>query len=143
MPNYPSHPSQRRRRNADARSVRSAPRGGGGKAPPTPVGLHPEARQWFESLAESGQAAFYEPSDWAQAVVAARLLTDWYETQRAASMSAWMKVCDRLLASESMRRAASVELSGKATTTPRTETASQRYKRALKAVPSGDTPSDK
>lgn len=33
--------------------------------PPLDVpGIHPMARDWYESLAESGQAMYYEPSDW-------------------------------------------------------------------------------
>jgi hypothetical protein len=35
---------------------------------------HPVARLWYESLARSGQAVFYEPSDWATAYVLAETL---------------------------------------------------------------------
>jgi hypothetical protein len=36
---------------------------------------HPIARRWYESLAESGQSRFYEPSDWAAAQYAAEAMT--------------------------------------------------------------------
>ena len=39
------------------------------------VHRHPAARRWFESLAESGQSAFYEPSDWATAYVLAETMS--------------------------------------------------------------------
>lgn len=71
----------------------------------------------------------------------ARLLSHWYETQRAASMTAWQKVCDRLLASAAVRRQASIELPSQSKA-PSTETASQRYRRQLKAVPNDDTQAD-
>lgn len=102
-------------------------------APPTPEGLHPEAAAWFESLSESGQASLYEASDWAMAVVGARLLNDWYENQRSTSMQGWQKICDRLVSSEQARRQALVELNrvySRNNAAGRT-TAAEQYKRAL------------
>ena len=46
------------------------------KIPSLPRGTHPEARAWYRSLAESGQARFYEPSDWARNRIVALMLSD-------------------------------------------------------------------
>lgn len=43
--------------------------------PPADSEWHPLARDWYESLAESGQAMFYEPSDWAAARYVAWVMT--------------------------------------------------------------------
>ena len=83
----PKRSDQRRRANTPAA-------GEPVKAPAGPVvegivadpSWHPIMRRWFESLAESGQSAFYEASDWATAAVVAvslvkiswnRLRTGW------------------------------------------------------------------
>ena len=74
---------------------------------------HPVMRRWFESLAESGQSAFYEASDWATAAVVAetmsRDLLDG-EPVKAASMAAFLKGCTALLATDGDRRRAALEL---------------------------------
>jgi hypothetical protein len=36
---------------------------------------NPIARRWYDSLAESGQSRFYEPSDWATAVYVAEAMS--------------------------------------------------------------------
>jgi hypothetical protein len=70
----PKRESQRRRRNrsdevekgAGARKVR---------APRANPKWHPVARAWFNSLGRSGQSRFYEPSDWALAVLMAESIS--------------------------------------------------------------------
>lgn len=47
----------------------------GGKAYPVPSEWHPVAKKWYRSLAQSGMAAYYEQSDWAQAYVIANELS--------------------------------------------------------------------
>lgn len=43
--------------------------------PPLPAGLHEGARDWYASLAQSGQSQFYEPSDWEYARICAGQLS--------------------------------------------------------------------
>lgn len=80
-------------------------------APETPKGLHPIAADLFESLRRSGQAQFFEPSDWAYAQLLAR------ETSRlcrrsfsAHGLTAVMSGWSDLLVSEGARRRARLEL---------------------------------
>lgn len=84
------------------------------------------AKQWFESLARSGQSAFYEPADWATAVVVAESMSRELKPQpvvvaggevrmvelppKAASVAAWLKGMTALLATEGDRRRALMEL---------------------------------
>ena len=110
----PKRSDQRRRTNTPAA-------GEPVKAPAGPVvsgvvadpSWHPVMRRWFESLAESGQSAFYEASDWATAAVVAetmsRDLLDG-EPVKAASIAAFLKGCTALLATDGDRRRAALEL---------------------------------
>lgn len=43
--------------------------------PPANDEWHPIAKDWYDSLAESGQAIFFEPSDWAAARYVAWVMT--------------------------------------------------------------------
>lgn len=43
--------------------------------PPADPAWHQLARDWYEALAESGQAIFFEPSDWAAARYVAAIMT--------------------------------------------------------------------
>jgi hypothetical protein len=47
--------------------VESAPGAAAVSVPPADPEWHEIARDWYESLAKSGQARWYEPSDWATA----------------------------------------------------------------------------
>jgi hypothetical protein len=91
---------------------------------------HPVALRWYRSLARSGQAKFYEPSDWAVAqLVAESMSRDLSEqvvgvTERdgvlrdviplkGASLSAYLRAFSVLLVTEGDRRRAMVELQRK------------------------------
>lgn len=95
-------------------------------------GLHPLAREWFQSLSASGQSAFYEPSDWAMARVIAEAISREFKPQpivvgtgehasvemhemppRGASLSAWLKAAGSLLVTEGDRRRLRIELEAK------------------------------
>lgn len=68
----PKRSSERRRRNAvpgETRVVFEETV----KVPPAPKGLHPIARRLYNSLTESGQSEFFEPSDWEIARLAAEI----------------------------------------------------------------------
>lgn len=61
----PKRSEERRRRNKDVEIDQVASGTDLPCQPPEPSEeWHPIARNWYLSLAESGQAIFYEPSDW-------------------------------------------------------------------------------
>ncbi|MFE3202246.1 hypothetical protein [Embleya sp. NPDC059237] len=73
---------------------------------------HPIARDWFDSLAESGQSVFYQPSDWQTAryvaeAMSTNLSAGRFSAQLFAAISAAMS---SLLVTEGDRRRARVEL---------------------------------
>lgn len=73
---------------------------------------HPIARDFYESLRISGQARWYEPSDWARARVFTMLLSDQLKTGRPSSMmyQALQRDMDALLVSEGERRRVRMEI---------------------------------
>lgn len=90
-------------------------------------GWHPIARDWYESLARSGQSVFYEPSDWATARLIAEAMSRELKPQpigvdddgqpilrekapTGAAISSWMKAMAVLLVTEGDRRRVQVEL---------------------------------
>jgi hypothetical protein len=131
----PKRSDQRRRRNKESKpeSVQVA-----APLPAVPVaakGWHPVARAWYESLGKSGQAVFYEPSDWATAYLLAESMSRELKPQfvgmrtgfdeqgretsdpvietlpmKGASLSAYLKAMTALLVTEGDRRRASLEL---------------------------------
>jgi len=77
---------------------------------------HPIATDWYLSLRESGQAAFYQPSDWAMARYAAELMSRGLSSDRPPNgqyVSALDSVMARLLTTEGDRRRARIELERK------------------------------
>lgn len=129
----PKRSDQRRRTNDPPQEITRAPGAAVVDVPAPEEGWHPLARAWFESLAGSGQSAFYEPSDWATAALIAEaisrelqpkpiitmigpvkdengdiLLVD--EPPKAASVAAWLKGMTALMVTEGDRRRASLEL---------------------------------
>jgi hypothetical protein len=124
----PKRSDQRRRRNSPVRPVTKAPSGGDGYVPPkAETKWHAVARQWYESLAVSGQSRYYEPSDWAVAFLLAESMsrdllpqvigfTDRGEVikeslpLKGASISGYLKGCTQLLVTEGERRRVQLEL---------------------------------
>lgn len=82
------------------------------KAPAEDRNWHVSAKRWFRSLKKSGQAIFYEPSDWAYAQLAADLLSSEMEREkpRAVMISQILSMMDNLLTSEGSRRRVRIEL---------------------------------
>lgn len=103
---------QRRRTNKPDLPIATA--AGAAKVPIPDVDpeWHPIARRWFESLAASGQAAFYEPSDWAQAAFIAEGMSRCLSAERmSAQMFASVDTASvRLMVTEGDRRRLKVEL---------------------------------
>lgn len=89
---------------------------------------HPVARRWFDSLAESAQVVYYEPSDWAVAYLVAESISRDFEDQflgiseetgepimgkiplKGASLSAYAKIFSALMMTEGDRRRAQLEI---------------------------------
>lgn len=77
---------------------------------------HPIASDWYLSLRESGQAAFYQPSDWAVARYAADLMSKVLLSERGPNgqlVAALNSVMSSLLTTEGDRRRARMELERK------------------------------
>ncbi len=127
----PKRSNQRRRNNKPKIPVTKA------AAKPTPLrtaltadpGWHPAMRTWFESLAGSGQSAFYEASDWALAWATAETMSRELNPQplvvghgadahvemvsmppKAAAFAAFLKANTSLMATEGDRRRLRLEL---------------------------------
>ncbi|AUG87134.1 terminase small subunit [Streptomyces phage Attoomi] len=109
----PKRSDQRRRRNAsDGPAVVKA---GAGKAPTIPRASgdwHPIAKRWFQSLKDSGQAQFYEQSDWLTAVYVAEAMSRNLSQGKfsAQLFQSVMSAMTDLLTTEGARRRARVEL---------------------------------
>jgi hypothetical protein len=77
---------------------------------------HPIATDWYLSLQQSGQAQFYEPSDWAMARYAAELMSRGLSSDRPPNgqyVAALNSVMASLLTTEGDRRRARIELERK------------------------------
>jgi hypothetical protein len=71
----------------------------------------PQARRWFHALAASGQAQFFEPSDWAYAQLLADLLTaELAGSPRATMVNAILASMSKLGTTESDRRRMRIEV---------------------------------
>lgn len=65
---------------------------------------HARATNWFDSLKTSGQADYYQDSDWAMAKIIADYLTLWYERPRAMDMANIETMMSKLGTTEGARR---------------------------------------
>ena len=147
----PKRAAERRRRNKESspESVEAI----GPVDQPEPVDdWHPIAKNWYVSLAESGQAQFYEPSDWTLAQILAESMSRdlnpqpvWIGSReegememiaqpiKGASLGAYLKGMTALMVSEGDRRRAQLEIErGEATEdVPAGVTAIADYKKSL------------
>lgn len=110
----PTRSDQRRRQNKNSEGVATvkAPGAVHVTQPPADEAWHQMAREWYESLAESGQARWYQPSDWQTARVWAELLSRQLSGGRpsAQMVAAWQQAATELLTTEGARRRARIEL---------------------------------
>lgn len=109
----PKRSDQRVRRNKpDGPEVTKISGASTVKAPAEDRDWHITAKRWFRSLKKSGQAIFYEPSDWAYAQLAADLLSSEMQREkpRAVMVSQILSMMDNLLTSEGARRRVRIEL---------------------------------
>lgn len=116
----PKRSEERRRRNADdGPPLVQGKAGAPAELPPLPEPdptWHPIATEWYLSLRDSGQAAFYEPSDWAMARYAAELMSRGLQSDRPPNgqyVAALNSVMASLLTTEGDRRRARIELERK------------------------------
>lgn len=109
----PKRSEQRRRTNKPDMPVAKAERGTDGVI--VPYGdpdWHPIAKDWYASLLVSGQAAFYEASDWHTARYVAEAMSKNLLMPKFSSMlfSAVLTGMSSLLATEGDRRRLKIEL---------------------------------
>ncbi|MFJ9671080.1 hypothetical protein ACIRP5_09880 [Streptomyces sp. NPDC101221] len=86
----------------------------GAAAPPPEEDWHPIARRWYDSLVNSGQSFFFEPSDWAQAAYVAEAMSrNLNQGQRLSGQlfAAVISAASDLLTTEGSRRRLRIELS--------------------------------
>lgn len=109
------------RSKEEKESVTKAPSGPPVQLPELPEAdpnWHDIASDWYVSLRVSGQAAFYEPSDWAVARYAADLMSKVLLSERGPNgqlVAALNSVMSSLLTTEGDRRRARMELERKPT----------------------------
>lgn len=109
----PKREAQRRRTNSPpadhAQSATAEPV----EQPEAEAEWHPLAAEWYLSLGKSGQSAFYEASDWAQARIWADLLSKTMRNGKGPSamlVTAWAAGAAELLTTEGARRRMRLEL---------------------------------
>ncbi|MEW1550943.1 hypothetical protein [Streptomyces tsukubensis] len=112
----PKRDDMRRRQNKPDVEIATAPSGhpDGSTAPPAEESWHPIARRWYDSLANSGQSFFFEPSDWAQAAYVAEAMSrNLNQGQRLSGQlfAAVIAAASDLLTTEGSRRRLRIELS--------------------------------
>ena len=107
----PKRSDQRRRVNA-VEGLEQAPGAAKVRIPAADKGWHPIARDWYRSLRSSGQASYYEPSDWQTA----RLLADqmsrllYADELNASLLNAIIQASRDLMTTEGQRRRLRLEL---------------------------------
>lgn len=113
----PKRSEERRRRNKpEGAAPAKAPSGAPADMPDLPEPderWHPIATDWYLSLRESGQAAFYQPSDWAVARYVAELMSRGLSSDRPPNgqyVAALNSAMSSLLTTEGDRRRARIEL---------------------------------
>jgi hypothetical protein len=103
------------------------------KPPPLPAKTHAVARRWYKALKASGQATYFEPSDWAAALYVAAAMTRNLEAERfsAQMFAAVWSAMDDLLTTESSRRRVRIEVARAVEDNSAEESEFERYKKAV------------
>jgi hypothetical protein len=117
----PKRDGERRRRNKPDTPTETVPVSGEVPVPAADPAWHPIARDWYASLAGSGQAQFYEPSDWATACYTAHVMSEILnaDTLSAALIGAVNTLMSSLLTTEGDRRRVRMEIDRKTTGKPK------------------------
>lgn len=108
----PQRSDHRRRANKPPIDIDTAPGASRVKAPEPLEGWHPIALAWYESLAVSGQSYWYQPSDWAEAVFLAEVMSEALLAGpiNGPKLSAILSGSSRLMTTEGDRRRMRIEL---------------------------------
>ncbi len=108
----PKRSTERRRRNDAGEGISRAPAGTVVRVPAASASWHPLARKMYLALKSSGQSAFFEPSDWAAAQLAAEATSRMLEAEKLSAMllTAVDGMWARLLVTEADRRRLKIEL---------------------------------
>lgn len=131
----PKRSSERRRRNKDSKVETVKPIKAKVDQPAPEDRWHPIAHDWYTSLAESGQAQFFEPSDWHYARYVADVMSR--NLKQRAKFSAVLfasvtSAMNDLLTTEASRRRVRMEIErGTATAEPAGVTAIADYRKRL------------
>lgn len=105
----PKRDAQRRRRNKTEEATRAV--ADGATRGPDLIGRHTAAgRRWYNALRRSGQAQFFEPSDWAAAELVVLAIDSFVKKPGAMMLGAIDKMSSSLLVTEGDRRRLRVEL---------------------------------
>ena len=119
---------------AEKRSIASVEVVGPVAVPALPEGMHDTAIHWYESLKDSGQATYFEPSDWAAAIYVAEAMTaslgGMFSGQLFASV--WSAM-ESLLTTEASRRRVRVEVTRVLSKSETGPTAIDDYRKRMKA----------
>lgn len=108
----PKRDSQRRRRNSESKPESARALTEKVDAPPALTTWAPAAKRWYDSLTESGQAQFFEPSDWQAAQLVAGELSIYLRSKKRSAMMwshIWTAMTD-LLTTEGARRRMKLEI---------------------------------
>ena len=110
----PKRSSERRRRNKESAVDTVRVEVGAVVEIPKPHSTwHPIAKRWYLSLAGSGQATFYEPSDWAMAEFGAEMMSRLLKQgarPSAQMLQSILSMMTDLLTSEASRRRVRLEI---------------------------------
>lgn len=108
----PERSHQRRRQNKESEPEKVTAPAVRVEIPPASEDWHEAATRWYESLAESGQAQFFEPSDWEAARIVAEELSGYLRAAKRSAMMfshLWSAMTD-LLTTEGARRRLKIEI---------------------------------
>lgn len=108
----PKRSSERRRRNKESEPEVVTLDAQPVVVPPADESWHPIAHDWYTSLAESGQAQFFEPSDWQAARYVAHSMSLNLQAGRFSAQLfsfVWSAMSD-LLTTEASRRRVRLEI---------------------------------
>ena len=106
----PKRASQRRRRNVTEPTTTVAVQGDVAVPPLDLEDVHTLARSMYEALARSGQARYFEPSDWQYARWAAFVQSKALQQPTAALVMVVDKLLSNLLVTEADRRRVRMEI---------------------------------
>lgn len=108
----PKRSDQRRRTNQDEGPIAKGPAARAVRPPSASREWQPLARDYFNSVKQSGQAEWYEPSDWQHLRVSCEVLSRMLESGRLSAQlyAAWAADSARLLVTEGDRRRMRLEL---------------------------------